>query len=66
MGEYGKNKDKPSIIDQIEAVVVDFPATKNIGFDRKEKEKATKALALSVRLFHFLHADRRALSHNES
>ena len=26
----------------------------------------TKALAVSVRLFHFVHVDRKSLSHNES
>ena len=66
MGEYSRTKDKPSIIDQIEAVVVDFLATKNIGFEIKEKEKANKSLAVSVGMFHFVHADRKALSHNES
>ena len=47
-------------------MVVDFIATNNIRFEIKEKEKATKALAVSVRLFHFVNADRKALSHNES
>ena len=66
MGEYSKTKDKPSIIDHIEAVVVDFIATNNIRFEIKEKEKANKSLAVSVRMFHFVHADGKALSHNES
>ena len=66
MGEYSKTKDKPSIIDHIEAVVVDFLATNNIRFEIKEKEKANKSLAVSVCMFHFVHADGKALSHNES
>ena len=59
LGYYGKTKDKPSILYHIEAAVVDFPAKNNIGFDIKEKEKANKVLEVSVRMFHFLHADRR-------
>ena len=47
-------------------MVVDFIETNNLGFEIKEKEKATKVLALSVRMFHFMHMDRRSLSHNES
>ena len=66
MGEYGKTKDKPSIIDYIEAVVVDFIATNNIRFEIKEKEKANKSLAVSVRMFHFVHSNRKALSYNGS
>ena len=66
LGDYGKTKDKPSIIGHIETVVVDFRAINNLGFEIKEKEKATKVLALSVRMFHFMHMDRRSLSHNES
>ena len=65
-GGYGKTKDKPSIIDQIEAVVVDFIATNKIGFEIKEKEKANKSLAVSVRIFHFVHSNGKALSFNES
>ena len=66
LGEYSKTKDKPSIIDQIEGEVVKFLVTNNLGFEVKEKEKATKALAVSVRLFHFVNADRKALSYNDS
>ena len=65
LGEYRKTKDKPYIFDLIEAGLVDFPAMNNIGFESKKKEKATKALAVSVRMFHFMHADRKALSNNE-
>ena len=61
-----KSKDKPSILDHIEAVVVDFLATKNLVFEKKDKEKATKALAVSVQMFHFVHSDRKVLSQNES
>ena len=50
----------------IEAVVVDFLATNNIGFEIKEKEKANKSLAIYVCMFHFVHADRKVHSHNES
>ena len=46
-------------------MLVDFLATKNLGFGIKEKYKATKALAVSVWLFHLVHADRKALSHND-
>ena len=47
-------------------MLVDFLATNNIGFDIKEKDKETKALAVSMRLFHFVNADRKEISHNES
>ena len=47
-------------------MVVGFIATNNIRFEIKEKEKANKSLAVSVRMFHFVHADRKSLSHNES
>ena len=47
-------------------MVVDFIETNNLGFEIKEKEKANKALAESIWMFHFVHADRRSLSHNES
>ena len=62
----GRTKDKPSILDQIEAVLVDFFTTNNLGFESKEKENATKVLAVSGLLFNVLQADRKALSHNES
>ena len=63
---YGQTKDKPSILDQIETVVVEFLTTNNLGFESEEKKKATKALAISVRLFNFMHADMKAISQNES
>ena len=66
LGDYGKTKYKPSILDHIEAVVVDILATKNLGFESKEKEKENKLLAVSMRLLHFLNADIKALSHNDS
>ena len=66
MGEYGRTKDKPSIIDYIEAVVVDFLATNKFGFDIKEKKQANKSLAVYVCMFHFVHSNRKALSYNKS
>ena len=45
-------------------MVVNFIETNNHVFYSKYKEKATKAFAVSLQLFHFVHVDRKALSKN--
>lgn len=62
LSDFGNSK--PPILAQIEAVVVDFLTTHNLGFESKEEEKATKALSATVRLFNFVHAHRSKFSHS--